>query len=155
MHPNQSPGTETFESVIDELNSLIALDLDAVAAYEAAIERLENPTYTQHLSEFMMDHERHVRELTSCVTMLGGEPRRKADFRKILTKGKVILANIAGDKQILHAMKSNEDQTNEKYEKAVNECGVKAPPQVREVLTRGLQDERRHRSWIEQAIREM
>jgi hypothetical protein len=47
-------------------------------------------------------------------------------------------------------MKSNEDDTNRTYERALSRPAV--PAHVREVLERNLQDERRHRAWLEQRI---
>ena len=142
---------ESYENLIEGLNDVIAIDYDAIEAYEAAIERLENTSYQQQLETFKADHERHVRDLTDCVTMLGGEPREGADMKKLLTKGKVVLANITGDEGILKAMKSNEDQTNKTYEDAVREY-ANAPAQVKDALQRGLSDERRHRDWIVQTL---
>lgn len=39
----------TYKKVIKELNNLIELDFDAIAAYESAIERLENGAYKTKL----------------------------------------------------------------------------------------------------------
>lgn len=146
---------ESHEQIIEHLNKLIAVDYDAVAAYEAAIERLEHEPYKQKLSQFLADHRRHIQELTESVTMLGGSPRTKGDVKQVLTKGKVVIANLGGDKQILEAMKSNEDETNEQYDRAVQELSPVAPERIRGVLTRGLEDERRHREWIVQTLRGM
>lgn len=140
--------TQTNEQLVDWLNDLIALEFNAIAAYEAAIERLDDPAYTQKMGDFMGDHQRHVQQLADAVSVLGGRARERGDVKQLLTKGKVVLANIAGDKQILSAMKSNEDETNEKYEEAVRECSALSPPQISELLTLALQDERRHRDWI-------
>jgi uncharacterized protein (TIGR02284 family) len=143
---------ESYENLIDGLNDVIAVDYDAIAAYEAAIERLENEATRKQLGSFKADHERHVRELSDCVTMLGGQPRTKGDIKAILTKGKVVLANLSGNEAILQAMKSNEDQTNQTYEEAVRRYSTSAPSQVQTVLQRGLEDERRHREWIVNAL---
>lgn len=147
----QAPGESVREDIISKLDDLIALDNDAIAAYQAAIERLDDKAIAQRFAEFKKDHERHVRDLSGAVTTMGGTPKTGGDIKKILTKGKVVLAGLASDKQILEAMKSNEDETVAKYDKAVRECGT-APPQVKEILARGLEDERRHRAWIEQQI---
>jgi hypothetical protein len=55
-----------------------------------------------------------------------------------------------GDKAILVAMKTNEDDTNTAYERAVNHEGRHASAE--EVLRRGLADERRHRAWIDETL---
>lgn len=138
------------KDVANLLNSLIELDLDAVVAYEAAIDRLDDEGDKAQLTEFMHDHERHVRELQPLVTELGEEPARKPDIKRVLTKGKVVLAAIIGDRLILLAMKTNEDDTNLAYERAVSRDDV--PVHMREVLVRNRDDERRHREYIEQRL---
>ena len=52
----------------------------------------------------------------------------------VLTKGKVVLGGLIGDNAVLQAMKTNEDDTNTAYERA-------------------LGDERRHRDWMVETIR--
>ncbi len=51
-----------------------------------------------------------------------------------------------GDKAILQAMKTNEEDTNTAYERVVGH--KQAWPDMRTVLERALEDERRHRSWM-------
>ena len=134
------------QDILNELNDLIALDYDAIAAYGEAVDRLKDPTCKTELRRFMSDHERHVRDLSALVTQMGGTPRTKGDVKQVLTQGMVVIRSITGDKGILKAMKQNEDQTNARYEKAMQMEGL--PPDVRSVIERNLSDERRHRSWI-------
>ena len=47
-------------------------------------------------------------------------------------------------------MKSNEDATNAAYEKATREPTITI--RLRGLLERNLNDERRHRAWIEQRL---
>jgi len=49
-------------------------------------------------------------------------------------------------------MKSNEDDTNEAYERAVAREGL--PSRLQQILQQNLQDERRHRAWIEARLAE-
>lgn len=133
------------DEVISNLNDLIELDYDAIEAYQAAINRLESTQYKTSLREFMGDHKRHIKELSSLVSGEGGTPAKEADAKKFLTKGKVILANLAGDDAILKAMKANEEVTNITYEKAV-EKGY--PDNIQTVLKKALADERRHKEWL-------
>lgn len=135
-------GTE--KNPVTMLEHLMALDFDAIKAYEAAIERLDSARYQAQLASFRADHERHVQELEPIIRAMGGKPPRGSDFKGLLTKGKVVLADMRGDEAILKAMKSNEDDTNTAYERAL----AHAPVEARDVLQRGLEDERRHRSWI-------
>ena len=132
------------------LNSLIEVDLDAIAAYEVAIERLDDDADQAQLGEFKGDHERHVRELQPLVTELGATPVEKADIKRVLIKGKVVLAAIVGDRLILVAMKTNEDDTNLAYDQALGRDDL--PAHVRELLLRNRDDERRHLAYIEKRL---
>ncbi len=149
-------GEETLASttnnamMANELNTLIRLNFDAIEAYTAAIERLENADYRQALTEFRADHARHVEELKELVHWMGAAPAKTGDTMQILTKGKVALGNLRGDKGILQAMKSNEDHTNEVYEKEIGK--LRYSQDMADVLKYHLDDERRHRDWLVQTL---
>lgn len=132
------------------LCDLIELDFDAIEAYQAAVDRLDDFMTQQQLRAFMADHERHVRELSEFVSRSGAAPPTKGDFKRILTKGKVVIGQLVGDRGILMAMKSNEDDTNRAYEHAVRRHDLST--ELRELLQRNLSDERRHRAWIEDRL---
>ncbi len=139
------------ERMIKNLNKVIALDYDAIAAYDTAIDRLDSSSFKGKLTEFRDDHKRHVRDLGEAVRREGGSPADSGDMMQVLTQGKVVLADMSGDRAILKAMKKNEDQTNKTYEQAVSE-GYPAP--IQNLLEEGLADERRHRAWLERTIEE-
>jgi uncharacterized protein (TIGR02284 family) len=141
-------GTES--NLLDTLNNLIQLDYDAIEAYDAAIDRLDSADYKARLKEFRDDHARHTRDLGAVVTELGGKPARQGGAKSLLTRGKVMMADLMGDSAILQAMKSNEDDTNTAYERAVK--AGESNPAAATALQSGLADERRHRAWIEQAL---
>lgn len=135
------------------LYQLCELDFDAIDAYQAAVERLKNPSYKLQLTEFKADHIRHTQELIALLTSKNKEFPAGPDFTKgLLAKGKVVIANLAGDTGILKAMKTNEDDTNTAYER-LNSHMDKWPEAVA-VLQRGLADEQRHRAWIENVLAE-
>lgn len=139
------------EDIVKNLNDLIELDYDAIAAYQAAIERLEDNNYKAQLTLFMQDHENHIAALSQLVSQEGGAPASKGDMKVILTKGKVVIANLAGDEAILKAMLMNEEVTNKSYEKEVKK-GYRQPIQA--ILMDHLDDERRHKEWLEVALLE-
>ncbi|MDQ2078513.1 DUF2383 domain-containing protein [Marinimicrobium sp. ABcell2] len=138
--------------MIKSLNNVIQMDFDAIAAYRAAIERVETIEYKAKLLEFLVDHERHVAELSEVVRAEGGTPPDRGDFRQFLTKGQVVIANLGGDITILKAMRMNEDQTNKKYEHASIED---FPEHIHTLLLNGLADERRHRAWIRATLEQL
>jgi uncharacterized protein (TIGR02284 family) len=138
------------DDVLDMLNSLITLDYDAAEAYRAAIERLERPEYQDALSDFLADHLRHTTELAAHVRVFGGTPAERPGMKSLLTTAKVAMGNIVGDGGVLRAMLSNEEDTNMAYERAAAHVGLSH--NLRALLDSNLEDERRHRNWIEQAL---
>lgn len=144
-------GTES--ELVDMLMDLIKLDYDAINAYRSAIEKLKNRRFAEHLQSFCNDHERHTKNLASFVQELGGKVPTGSDMKSLLATGKVAMGALMGDKAILMAMKTNEDDTNTAYERAVSHKGLTA--EMRKVLSSNLSDERRHRTWIEQTLKSM
>ena len=126
------------------LRNLIALDFDAIEAYQEAVERLEDAGLKSKLQEFMMDHQRHTQELSALAASMGVEAPTGPDMKAMLTKGKVMMADMFGDKAILMAMKTNEEDTNTAYDRAFNHDAL--PAQAREIIERNFADERRHRA---------
>ena len=142
-------GTEN--TLEDLLEDLVQLDYDAADAYQA-IDRLENSTYRTRLAEFKRDHLRHITELGDILSGMGRTPPKERDMKALLTKGKVVIAGLMGDESILQAMRTNEADTNTTYERAVNFKGLQA--NTRDVLERGLEDERRHCGWILETLKQ-
>lgn len=132
------------------LNSLIELEYDAVAAYEVAVEKLQTLAYKEQMREFMSDHQRHIIALKPHAAHLGINVASGPDIKQIVTTGKVLAAQLAGDKAVLYALRSNEEDTNRAYERAIGH--EDASPDLLAVLQNGFADERRHRAWITRCL---
>ena len=141
-------GTES--TLHDLLIDLVRLDYDAAVAYQAAIDRLENASFKAALAEFREDHLRHTRDLGECLRELGKTPPTEGDMKEMLATGKVVIAGLIGDKAILTAMRTNEDDTVTAYDRAAKFKG--APPDVLDVLERNQSDEHRHSDWIRSTL---
>lgn len=150
--PGTQPGAQGAtphygdKQLIKHLNNLIELDYDAIEAYEAAIDRLDEAQLRDRLMEYKRDHEQHTQNLGQWVSRLGGEPATKGDFKRVLTKGKVVIGGLGDTKGVLKAMKANEDVTNKKYEQAL--ADIKEPQELVEVIRQNFADEQRHREWL-------
>lgn len=96
---------------VDAIKELVELDYDAIEAYEAAINRITDENYKTQLQRFKEDHERHVKELNELLSKHKEEEITGPSSKQWLTKGKVVLATQIGDRAILHAMLSNEEDT--------------------------------------------
>ena len=138
----------TDARLVEVLNELMAFDLDVMAAYEAAIARLDDLDLRRQLANLQQGHRRQVDELTACVTMLGGQPRSMGDAKIFSTQAKVVLANLRGERTILQALGSNERSAARRYDLALHEWATRAPARVGEVLMRGLHSAREHHSWL-------
>jgi rubrerythrin len=128
------------------LEQLIVLDYDAIASYQAALDRLHDQTYRSQLESFMHDHERHVDELEPFIRQLGGKPPTRPPGEA--SSGKLQLADLDGDNAILRTMLSYEGDTNSAYEQAL----AQAPEGTREALADAREDERRHWEWLASAL---
>lgn len=139
-----------MEKLIAKLNDLIALDIDAANAYEAAISRLTVPALQERLLEFKGDHERHIQDLTECVVRFGGEPRKKADLKGFFIKGFTAVTSMMGDEGALQAMRGNETLTTTTYKNALEENWSE---DVRALIEKNYSDEQRHLEFIVDALR--
>lgn len=146
---------------IRKLTSLIQVDIDAVHAYQQAIDKLafqesidnlDHETIRDQLSLYKQDHERHVKNLSECVKELGGQPPASAkDFKGFVIQGFTELASVTGVEGLLNAMKANEKLTNSTYDDAI---GWDLSKEMIQVIRRNREDEVRHLRYIEQALEE-
>lgn len=141
------------DDLITMLNNLVALDFDAADAYKAAIGRMISVADQNELRRFLTDHERHIQDLSMIVRDMGGTPPTHTDMHGVLTKGRVVLAEIIGDPAVLGAMDDNEEEVHTAYQQALTRDDLS--PAVTEILQRHLGDERRHREWLQQRMEEM
>lgn len=138
------------KDVIHTLNELIQLDFDATKIYDQAIERADDPIVREDLELFRADHERHIMELTRAVEELGGEALEVSrDIKGVLLEGMTKLRAATGTLGALRAMRMNEKLTNRSYDKAAQK---ELPAGALGIVTRGLEDERRHLAAIEAHI---
>src|SRR5919198_4895882 len=102
----QNTTTDTAD-LINRLEKLIQLDIDAVGAYEQAIEAIDILEVRDRLAEFRDDHERHVAELSAALRRMGGEPpRRSPDMKGFLIEGYTAVRSSMGSAGALRAMKT-------------------------------------------------
>jgi uncharacterized protein (TIGR02284 family) len=139
-----------ISEVADDLGDLLKLDVDAVQAYNEAIEKIEAKEVRARLSAYRDDHERHVTELTEAIRGLGQEPPSPSpDIKGKLIEGMTALRGSMGDDQALKAMRQNEQITNKAYEEASTKTW---PGDIQSVIERNYADERQHLQWIEQQL---
>lgn len=139
--------------IVKTLQQLVKLDYDAIEAYEAAIERLDDAESKGQLGIFRDDHRKHTENLGELLMKMNADVPQGPDAKRLLTKGKVVLGGLVGDKAILMAMHANEDVTNKTYEEAAKH--VAGDSEMQQTLESNLQDERRHRDWIDRKLKSL
>ena len=77
-------GIET--DLVSLLTDLVQLDFDAVDAYQAAIDRLDNAQWRATLASFKEDHLRHTSELGEALRSMGHIPPSGGDMKSMLTQ---------------------------------------------------------------------
>ncbi len=133
------------------LKSLVELEYDAVEAYDAALNRLDNKEYKMSVASFMEDHMRHIKEVSELLKKHNeASPSGPSLAKQWITKGKVVLGNLVGDTAILMALRSNEIDTNTAYERLKIHEHIWSD--AKEIVTRGLLDEHRHKKWLESVL---
>ncbi len=141
---------QDIAKIQEKLNDLIALDIDAVNAYEEAIKRMSVGFIQERLKQFQGDHQRHIRDLTAVVDRLGGKPRTKPDVKGFVIKGFTAVTSAMGDEGALKAMQSNEKLTNKTYKDALDFAW---PDDVTVIIQRNFADEQRHLAFVEECLR--
>lgn len=142
----------TQNNIIDALKDLLELEYDAVEAYSTAIDNLETKSYKDKLIEFKEDHQQHIASLTQLIEKNGEKAPSSPSGKQWLTKGKVMIADLIGDTTILRAMRSNELDTNKAYETMLNREDHTGDS--KEIIRRGLEDEIKHKNWLEETIKD-
>ena len=143
-----------LQEVLDGLNDLLQLDHDAMAAYDVAIEKLEDRDHADMVAGYRRDHERHVRELNELVARLGGSPTNHPHVTGPFKTALQSLGGLAGDKGLLMAFRTNELQVRTKYDAYASKAML-WPPDVKRVIDAAALDEERHYAWVADVLQRM
>jgi uncharacterized protein (TIGR02284 family) len=138
------------DDILDNLQKLIQLDVDATHAYDQAIKNVNEQVIKDKLIQFQADHRRHIDLLSAKVLELGGTPPElTSDFKGFIISGFTALRSLTGTKGALEAMETNERLTTSKYEEASKKD---FPVDILTIVQSNLADEQRHLSYVREAI---
>ena len=144
-------GTQTkFKDVIV---SLLELEYDAMSTYKLVIKKLRDLECKARLSSFLMDHELHIAEIKLFYANEFVLPASGDLVKGCLVRMRVDVGNIVGSDIItLKAVLDNEKDTNIAYERVINH--PKLPCNGAGIFHTAYLDEKRHKFWLENYIRE-
>lgn len=127
------------------IENFALLERDAIAAYDQAIDRLEDAEHRRKVGEFQEDHFRHLAELEALAAKHGAPFPGEGDAKEMLTTGKIKMANLmGGDGAILKAMSTDETDTVTAYPRGASSEVV--PVEDRALFERARADEERHKA---------
>ncbi|HKP74478.1 MAG TPA: ferritin-like domain-containing protein, partial [Longimicrobiaceae bacterium] len=148
-HATERSGPE----LIADLNDLLALDHDAIAAYSLAIGRVSRAEYREALAGFRGDHQRHVEQLTQLIRDRGGVPVQMPHLPSGFFKAAMqALGTLGDDRAVLAAWKTNEGQVRDKYLRYTQQV---YDPAVGTIIGEAAADEERHYAWGEQVLAQL
>jgi rubrerythrin len=140
----------TRDEILNQLEKLIQLDVDATHAYDQAIKNVDEQVIKDKLLLFQGDHRRHIDLLSAKVLELGGTPPElSSDFKGFFISGFTALRSLTGTKGALEAMDTNEKLTTSKYQDAAK---LVWPTDISSLIQSNLADEQRHLSFVREAI---
>jgi rubrerythrin len=140
----------TNQEIVEELSSLVHLDLDAVLAYDRALEAIGDGGLATELARFKLDHQRHVLELSRVLLDRNVKPpAARPDVKGTILGGVTGVRARLGTEQALKAMVPNEELATSTYARSL---AKPFPHDALDVVRRCYDDEQRHLAWIQRAI---
>lgn len=153
MSTSYARGNDKAEAaLVAELNDLLQLDYDAVAAYTLALRALDDFEFQDAVRSFKADHERHIEELTGLIKQFGGIPMPMPHISGVFKLAVQGVGAAGNDAAVITTFKSNEVQSRDKYRRAASR---QHPVEVQDVLIRASRDEQRHFDWAMRALGEL
>jgi uncharacterized protein (TIGR02284 family) len=141
------------ESIVKCCNDLLAFEHVAIGGYRSAIEglRKDRVAIAEKLTDFLGDHERHVRELEAHVRHYGGEPRTTPGVEVVFKKPLMEIKKMLGAESILSGMVTNEEAARDEYRGALERVQKESfPADVIDTCRRALADEERHLAYCKE-----
>ncbi|HJV35468.1 PA2169 family four-helix-bundle protein [Geomonas sp.] len=138
------------DDILNNLEKLIHLDVDATHAYDQAIKNVNEQVIKDKLIQFQADHRKHIDLLSAKMLELGGTPPElSSDFKGFLISGFTALRSLTGTKGALEAMETNEKLTTSRYEEA---CKMDFPVDITAIVQQNYADEQRHLAFVREAL---
>lgn len=143
-------GTE--KNPLDVIVKTLSLEYKIKEAYKQAIDRVGNIDYKARLKEFLEEHEAHVEGLSNLLKKHNkGSLTKPSKIDPAIAKIKIMFADLMGDQAILSSIVDYELDSNKVYERIVARHDMWSD--VKEILKQNLQEEKKHKTWLEDEIK--
>ena len=140
------------KELVERLTALTHLDIDAILAHDQALSALEAGSLHRALEACKEDHVRHIEALSHLLFNHGGKPPAfAADLKGFLLEGMTAVMSQVGARTALLALVGSESLTVSGYKA---HAAAALPADVRAIVERGHEDEKRHLATVKAALRE-
>ncbi|MCI0669320.1 MAG: ferritin-like domain-containing protein [Myxococcaceae bacterium] len=132
------------------LRTLAKLEVDAMGAYRAAMDRVSEQPIRERLEAFRQEHERHAHAYNELIVRLGGDPvSMRPDLTGVVLKTITSVTAAMGTRAALLALLGNEELSNGTYGVMLR---LDWPPDLQRLISECHADEHRHRAWLEETV---
>lgn len=140
-----------LDELIDRLDSLMHVELDAVRVYDEALHHTDDHEVHARLERLRDEHDDHARQLAATIRRFtGAEPATDIDLRGHTAEWITALRSLSGTAGALRAIRAAEKYHNRRYAEAVRwDIDDRA---IAEMLQRFLGDEREHLEYVEAQV---
>jgi rubrerythrin len=133
------------------ISHLVQMEHDALAVYDSCLKRLDDAQARRDVEGFRDDHAKRLEELRGLARESGIGLIEAPDMRGTVSRAGLAFADLtsSGDRGLFDAMKRHEDDAVSAYSRAAEH--EQAPEAARQVFSRAVDTERRHREYMESA----
>jgi hypothetical protein len=153
MASSEGADPSDSERALAACAALIERYFDVIEANRIALDRLEVPANRQLALDLRADYERSARLLSELLFEAGREPPTHGDIRRVMTEAKVAIGELAGDRGVLGALKSNENGLLLALERVAKTPGLSSTIEGR--LEEELALSRRHLAEVDERLEEL
>lgn len=140
------------QSMTERLGSLILTDMDAVRAYDQAIEEVDVEAIRETMLRFRDEHQNHIVEMSAVIRELGGTPPEcEPDAGGFECEQFSAIQSLSGAEDALKAMHANEKVINYIYGAA---RGWELTPAASALVERHYRQEQRHLRAVREVLAE-
>ncbi len=136
--------------IAEQLSRLLALEVDAVQAYSAALSLVGDGPLHDELALFGLEHQQHAVALHEKMMQLGhAPPQVTPDVKGVVIGALTPPRRRPNLEELLEAMRGNEQLTNSVFAKAL---AKPLPREMREFLLAMYGEEQHHLQWVERTL---
>jgi rubrerythrin len=136
----------------DLLLDLYKHDVAACDVYKEVLSHIEDDELRNRITEFLHDHQEHVRSLEAAYEKrVGSPPARGIDIKGTMLFGYASMRSMTGQEGAIKALQTAERVLLKRYEEAAAQEDD-YPEDIAKIINKDLKDEQRHNAYIDDKL---